>query len=408
MNNLKLKEEIRKSLPRQDINKPIIFINDKTIIVGQKEYKLKTYSNGSVELFQRVIINNRIYHKKVNNKSSLSLKNRTLKTKKVQAKMSQKVKLGLIAIALILASNKIKKTYFPPVENPVIEETIDSTNEVEPLKEIALDQSPAEQIEVVEPLEVIQEDMVTDEEPIMISKHENASVDLTSLKYPNTNPSLKRQTVLERFPYIPEYLKQVGISPELGLCIVSQESGDESHSYQDQYQNIWQLTNSIIDEKMEVPVFNNNEVSIRKIYVYSNARPKSVSEASKLKNEGYSIYDIKDVKNNPELNTLIGTTYLAHCINKTGGLFSGMVGYNAGYPSAKGYSNAELISGAVRNSDPNYIKNCLQYASNNEIAITWPLYRNKDVTFNQTTIHINGLIKTLEASYEEAKHHLWR
>ena len=108
MNNLKLKEEIRKSLPRQDINKPIIFINDKTIIVKKKEYKLKIYSNGSVELFQRVIINNRIYHKKVNNKSSLSLKNRTLKTKKVQAKMSQKVKLGLIAIALILASNKIK------------------------------------------------------------------------------------------------------------------------------------------------------------------------------------------------------------------------------------------------------------------------------------------------------------
>lgn len=411
MSNEQLMKKIRELLPESERKLAIIPLNKNysNIMVGKSEYVV-VKKNNNVELYKVVRSDTNVNITKVtSNKNRI---NKKIKTKKAKAKMAQKVRLGLCVIGLTLASCAAYKAIKTPKKTEVVVEIDPSIPRVESIPKMTI---PIDEDKPIAINERYNNSLIVNNKggimasPVPsyeINKKENVMVDLTSVSKLNENPQEKRKKVLERFPYIPKYLEDVGISPEIGICLVSQESGDESYPYKDQFQNIWQLTNSIIDEPMKVPLVNGKEGEFRKIYVYSPEKEDTVKEAYKLKKDGYLIFSIKEAKENPEINTLIATTYLAHCINRTGSLFGGMVAYNSGYGVVKNYSNEELLAGAVRNSDPKYLEHVMQYASENDIVIGWHLWKNGEISYNQTTIHIDGLVRPLEEENEEVKHHI--
>lgn len=411
MPNEQLMKKIRESLPENEKKLAIIPLNKKysNIMVGSSEYVV-VKKNDDVELYKVVRNGTNVNITKVTKNKKIT--NKRIKTRKVTANMSQKVRLGLCVIGLTLASCAAYKAIKTPKKTEVVVEIDPSIPRVESIPKMTIPIDEDKPIAINERYNnslIVNNKggiMVSPVPSYEINKKENVMVDLTSVSKLNENPQAKRNKVLERFPYIPKYLEDVGISPEIGICLVSQESGDESYPYKDQFQNIWQLTNSIIDEPMKVPLANGKEGEFRKIYVYSSKKEDTEKKAEKLRKDGYLIFSIEEAKGNPEINTLIATTYLAHCINKTGSLLGGMVGYNSGYDAVKNYSNEELLNGAVRNSDSRYLKHVIQYASENDIVIGWHLWKNGEISYNQTTIHIDGLVRPLEEENEEVKHRI--
>ena len=411
MPNEQLMKKIRESLPENEKKLAIIPLNKKysNIMVGSSEYVV-VKKNDDVELYKVVRNGTNVNITKVTKNKKIT--NKRIKTRKVTANMSQKVRLGLCVIGLTLASCAAYKAIKTPKKTEVVVEIDPSIPRVESIPKMTIPIDEDKPIAINErynnSMKVNNKGgvMVSPVPSYKINKKENVVIDLTSVSKLNENPQAKRNKVLERFPYIPKYLEDVGISPEIGICLVSQESGDESYPYNDQFQNIWQLTNSIIDEPMKVPLANGKEGEFRKIYVYSSKKEDTEKKAEKLRKDGYLIFSIEEAKGNPEINTLIATTYLAHCINKTGGLISGMGAYNSGYVAVKNYSNEELINGAVRNADPKYLLHVWQYASDKDIVVCWLLWQNGEVTYNQTTIHIDGLVRPLEEENEEVKHRI--
>ena len=405
-------KKIREFLPKSEKHLPINYVidNPNLIMVGNSEYYIQRRNYDAYRLFRVIITDKDVQLVEVNNNKKYA--NKKLGTKKGKISMGRAAVVGLCAIVLVAGTWKLwneKKSR--SIKEPVLPISSDIPI-VEPIPDVMLN---SEEILPVPINEIIGNiDGYDKKDSIManpipsykINKKESVMVDLTNVSYLNENPLVKRKKVLERFPYIPNYLEDVGLSPEIGICLVSQESGDESYPYKDQFQNIWQLTTSIIDEPMKVPLVNGKEGEFRKIYVYSSERENTVKTAKKLQNEGYLIFSIEEAEENPEINTLIATTYLAHCINKTGSLLGGMVGYNSGYGVVKNYSNEALLAGAVRNSDSKYLKHVVQYASENDIVIGWILWKNGEISHNLTTIHIDGLIRPLEEENEEVKHHI--
>ena len=137
MPNEQLMKKIRESLPENEKKLAIIPLNKNysNIMVGSSEYVV-VKKNDDVDLYKVVRNGTNVNITKVTKNKKIT--NKRIKTRKVTANMSQKVRLGLCVIGLTLASCAAYKAIKTPKKTEVVVEIDPSIPRVESIPKMTI------------------------------------------------------------------------------------------------------------------------------------------------------------------------------------------------------------------------------------------------------------------------------
>jgi len=187
-----------------------------------------------------------------------------------------------------------------------------------------------------------------------------------------------------------------GLSKAVVSSLLTQERESNSEK---KYINIGQLTRSICNEPMVLPIIKYSKEDlvqhqeVDKIYVVRDEPNRAtfqneadykielekyknqLQRSKELKNQGYRIFYFQDLMKpeNYRDNIYVSLAYLTHCIYQCDlDINKGICAYNSGYGTAMKYNNDEIMNGSVKVGDAFYNQHVYSYILPEEYNdLTW-------------------------------------
>lgn len=368
----------------------------------QKEYPQAKVSIVNIEK-QLVKVNKQLFHYQINyilDEIHVTLKKINLQSKKGKLRALNAKKI-LIALALATGVNVVNPNV-KVSEEPILKEAHLEINQpkIDMSRSISIDNNE-------------KTNLAEEKNNFYLN---NEIIDVSNIGFKNELGMQKKELTKEYFgDLITTYANRYGIDSNLLMALFTQERSNDIND-----NNVGQLTRAICGEKIIAPVFQDGKkVSEDKIFVlpacydnyplddletmgnfpsFSEKDQQTIQSAIILAKNGYSIYRLKDVKSNKELNIKTAVAYLSYLINMKNNLIKGVASYNMGYTRIdKSVSQEMIMNGEVKEADdPNYLINIFEYLSEEE--------RNNGITIfykNGQIIHYNleGMIYEEKAGY---------